>query len=287
MDHHRENVWPRHQQSRWLRPDAHRWVRSDASRFVAPGKNLVETFPALARKYSADQPRVPAGNPDGGQWTDGTNGSAASTGEGGFGDLVGRDDFPELFQITPYKSDPDGVQLAGDPPVGDGQQGPSEEPPEIPTERPKTSAERTRYFRAAASWLGRNSGLAADIYTGAMDNVEWLRDYHDLVQTARDEPKTLEELQQGVGQHRPGYDDHHIVEQTWAERFGFSRSEIDDPSNLVSIPRLKHYQITGWYGTRSDEFGGVSPREYLKDKGWDERMRIGQRALIRFGVLQP
>jgi len=94
-------------------------------------------------------------------------------------------------------------------------------------------------------------------------------------------------LQQSVGHHRPGYDDHHIVEQTWAERFGFSRSEIDDPSNLVSIPRLKHYQITGWYGTRSDEFGGVSPREYLKDKGWDERMRIGQRALIRYGVLQP
>jgi len=43
-----------------------------------------------------------------------------------------------------------------------------------------------------------------------------------------------------------GYDDHHVVEQTWAEYFGFSRSRIDDPSNLVSIPRLKHYQITGW-----------------------------------------
>lgn len=94
-------------------------------------------------------------------------------------------------------------------------------------------------------------------------------------------------MQQSVGQHRPGYDDHHIVEQTWAERFGFARSEIDDPSNLVSISRLKHYQLTGWYGTRSDRFGGVSPREYPRDKDWNERARIGREALIKFEVLRP
>jgi hypothetical protein len=28
----------------------------------------------LARKYSPEQPRVPAGNPDGGQWTDADGG---------------------------------------------------------------------------------------------------------------------------------------------------------------------------------------------------------------------
>jgi hypothetical protein len=31
-------------------------------------------YPALQRKFSPDQPRVPAGNPDGGQWTDGGGG---------------------------------------------------------------------------------------------------------------------------------------------------------------------------------------------------------------------
>ncbi len=37
-----------------------------------------------------------------------------------------------------------------------------------------------------------------------MNNVEWLKDYGDLVKAANDEPKFLEELQQGVGKHRPG-----------------------------------------------------------------------------------
>jgi hypothetical protein len=65
------DAWLRHQQSRWLRPDGDRWVRPDAARFLAPGADVTKAFPVLARKYSPDQPRVPAGNPDGGQWTDG------------------------------------------------------------------------------------------------------------------------------------------------------------------------------------------------------------------------
>lgn len=51
---------------------------------------------ALARKYDPNQPRVPAGNPDGGQWTGGGGGGGGSAldlglglGTGDFGDLVG------------------------------------------------------------------------------------------------------------------------------------------------------------------------------------------------------
>ena len=120
-----------------------------------------------------------------------------------------------------------------------------------------------------------------------MRNVEWLNDYHDVVQAARDEPKALDELRDGVGLKRPGYDDHHIVEQTWAERFGFSRSEIDDPSNVVSIPRLKHYRITGWYASPNEDYEGLSPREYLRDKNWEVRRQVGLDALIKFEALKP
>jgi hypothetical protein len=140
---------------------------------------------------------------------------------------------------------------------------------------------------AQHSWLARHPGLAGEIYAGTMNNVEWLKDYHNLIQVARDEPKTLEELQAKVGLKRPGYNDHHIVEKTWAEYFGFTKSQIDDPSNLASIPRLTHYQITGWYMTGTEEFGGLSPREYLADKSWDERRRVGLLALVRFKVLKP
>ncbi|MGP9811884.1 hypothetical protein ACTZWT_10270 [Rhodopseudomonas sp. NSM] len=57
--------------ARWMRPDADRWIRPDVARFLAPGTDPATIFPALDRKYSPNQPRVPAGNPDGGQWTNG------------------------------------------------------------------------------------------------------------------------------------------------------------------------------------------------------------------------
>jgi hypothetical protein len=153
-------------------------------------------------------------------------------------------------------------------------------------DRPETSSERTSYLRSAANWLARNAGLAGDIYTGAMNNVEWLRDYHDVVQASRDVPKPLEELQQAVNDPKPGYDVHHIVEQTAAERFGFTRSETEHPENLVRIPRLQHYQITGWYMQPNEKFDRLSPREYLQNKDWAERYRVGLEALKDFKVLK-
>jgi hypothetical protein len=58
----------------WMQPDAARWIRPDAARFLAPGTCAVDAFPALDRKFDPSQPRVPAGSPDGGQWTDGGGG---------------------------------------------------------------------------------------------------------------------------------------------------------------------------------------------------------------------
>jgi hypothetical protein len=123
-------------------------------------------------------------------------------------------------------------------------------------------------------------------YTGTMNNVAWLRDYRDVIQASRDAPKSLEELQQAVNDPKPGYDVHHIVEQTAAERFGFTRSDIEHPENLVRIPRLQHYRITGWYMRENEEFDGLSPRAYLQDKDWGERYRVGLRALKKFEVLK-
>ncbi len=64
----------------------------------------------------------------------------------------------------------------------------------------------------------------------AINNVGWLEEYHGLIQANRDPPKTFEELQAGVGLGRPGYDDHHIVEQSWGQWGGLTRDDVDDPS---------------------------------------------------------
>ena len=144
--------------------------------------------------------------------------------------------------------------------------------------------QRELVVRAISNWLARNAGLLADVCFGFQRNIEWLQDYQDVIQANRDPPRTLKELMDGVGKKRPGYDDHHILEQTAAERWGLTRSEIDDPSNLVSIPRLKHYQITGWYAKPNRDYGGLSPREFLSDKGPEIRRAWGYAhcACLRF-----
>jgi hypothetical protein len=83
-------------------------------------------------KYSPSQPRVPAGNSRGGQWTDRTGGQGTvaspsqDTGQGtaaslaqpmgnvGIGDVSGSNELGDLFQIKPDEPRVDGVQVGGD-----------------------------------------------------------------------------------------------------------------------------------------------------------------------------
>ena len=51
----RDEPGKRHQRERWLRPDAHLWIRPDAARFYAPGTDLADVFPTLARKRDAEE----------------------------------------------------------------------------------------------------------------------------------------------------------------------------------------------------------------------------------------
>ena len=73
--------------------------------------------------------------------------------------------------------------------------------------------------------------------------AKWLQVYSADVTAYNDPPKSLEELQRAASTPAPGYDIHHIVEQTPAEQDGFPREVIDDPDNLVRVPRLKHQEI--------------------------------------------
>lgn len=74
----REDAYARHQRQRWLRPDAHRWVRSDAARFLVRN-GTASVYSDVERKYSPNQPRVPAGNGrESGRWTDDSSGGSAT-----------------------------------------------------------------------------------------------------------------------------------------------------------------------------------------------------------------
>ncbi|HMN36753.1 MAG TPA: hypothetical protein PKD49_03455 [Hyphomicrobium sp.] len=67
----------------------------DAERFLLAGRHLA----ALLRKanFNPGQPRVPAGNSDGGQWTDSGGAAAGSSGEGQT--RVAQNDEPERYRV--------------------------------------------------------------------------------------------------------------------------------------------------------------------------------------------
>lgn len=233
---------------------------------------LREIGQVIKTGFNPDEPRVPAGRPDGGQWTGDDGGTGASVS----GEVL---------------ADPPGAQYAAnDPPgIGHNQGPPLEEPPEIPPEEPATTRAIYIFLRAAAYWL-EEAALAGEPvgdFILALGAVSWLSKYLPYIFAYLDPPKTLEELQQDASSPDVGYNIHHIVEQTSAAQDGFPQSMIDAPDNLVRIPTLKHWLISAWYSTQNDEFDGLSPRDYLRGKSWDERMRVGEYALILFGVLQP
>lgn len=131
------------------------------------------------------------------------------------------------------------------------------------------------------------AGEPAGEFLLALEAADWLWQYRPWIYSYLDPPTTLEKLQEAALNPQPGYDVHHIVEQTPAENDDFPRSLIDGPENLVLIPTLKHWQISGWYSRPNPDFGGLSPRDYLRGKDWAERVRVGEMALIFYGVVQP
>lgn len=226
--------------------------------------------------YDPNEPRVPAGNRHGGEWTsDGANSGA----------LPVASDASESSGWVPGA-----VYAANEPPgIGHNQGPPLDEPPKIPPEPPGTAKAINAFVKAAASYLARASkDPRAAAFLALLAATAWLaREYLATIQAYLDPPKTWEELQRDALNPQPGYDIHHPVEQTPARQAGFPESQIDGPDNRLRIPRLKHWQITGWYATPNEEYGGLSPRDYLKDKSWDERLRVARKALIKFGVLKP
>jgi len=255
---------------RSVRPDAQRWLRPDWKSYVQPGyEPSVLSLLEEKANFNPSQPRVPKGNPDGGQWTS----------EGGEDADEGDRDAPT--DISDAARRPSGIGHNEGPPLN--------EPPEIPKRRPPTAQETNTFFKAAAQWLARatRTGTPVGAFLAAMEAASWLDTDRAFIDAYQDPPKTLEELQQAASSRKWGYHTHHIVEQTPARMRGMSESLINGPDNLVRIPALKHWQITGWFGRPNESYGMLSPREYLQDKDWGERARVGREALIKYEVLKP
>jgi hypothetical protein len=205
-------------------------------------------------------PRQPAGEPDGGEF--------ASSGGG----------------------DPSIIPVAGQPPPW--HNNPPErigEPPKIPKKEPDTTAAKFRVIRSVAYWIGNalkfGSKFAgqAKALIAAAQAVAWLKPYVSAYLQAL---KTLEQLQADAKSPAEGFEIHHIVEQTPADKAGFSKEQIESPRNKVRIPTIKHWQLNAWYETPNSDYNNMKPREYVQGKSWYVRRAVGLDGLRKVGVLK-
>lgn len=239
------------------------WRAADIAAHVDLFKQYARGAGPLAKAGGWDEskhPRVPVGSPGGGQFQ----------GEQGGGVVEGRS-------------------------VASGEGGDGGHPPPIPPTDPLTEKLRNAFAKQAARWLARAAvngvigpeGEYLTLLEAGAETASWLYDKLPYIRAYLDGPKSLEELQRDVGKPEKGYEVHHIVEQAPAAREGHPCEDIDGPDNLVRIPTLKHWEITGWYMRGNDEFGGLSLRTFLQGKSRSERREVGVKALINFGVLKP
>ena len=257
---------------------------------------------AVVQKYDPNQPRVPAGNPDGGQWTDGSGntGGRLPSGPGTLLDLGEPEgelirvaqNLPRghLTDVVPRpKKLPRDIQSLSD----------------IPEEKPVSIQVRNAIIKFVAYEVAELVVLRAAVQGSAGEALErevyrsvgrtliglkvagWvIREGLSSIASYYDPPRTLEELQDAAAAgRRPGYEIHHIVERNAEREVGADR--IHSPENRVSIPIFKHHSISGWYSRKNFKLGDVAPRNYLRGKSWEERTRMGLEALIREGVLKP
>src|SRR5947209_6005992 len=125
----------------------------------------------LLRKFSADQPRVPAGSPEGGQWTSG------GAGGGGEGDSAEAGD------------DPEGGHASAPEFLAEGRSANSndEEPPKIPEQEPATAKERYAFLKLIAR--------SADNIATTLAAPGWFQQrFLDWVVALNESPRSLEEL---------------------------------------------------------------------------------------------
>jgi hypothetical protein len=221
--------------------------------------------------FNPDQPRIPTGNADGGQWTGAGRSNYRATDRSAPSRIWSRPP-PSLLRLVADK---------GSHPPG--------EPPQIPVKKPDSGNVRNTIIKRTVRFLvgAASAGSRVSPYVwGAIEAASWAQPY---ITAYFDKPKTLEELQRAASEPETGYDIHHLVERVSATKVGFPKALIENPENLVRISTLKHWEVNAFFETADETYGGLTPREYLRNPniGWEERVRIGKRILAKAGVLKP
>jgi len=254
---------------------------------------------AVKTNFDPNQPRVPAGHGrESGRWTDagGGTGGRLPSGSGTLLDSGGsQSERIRLAQNDSPDRESDVPRLPG------ARRRKIQSISDIPKEKPASRRLQNTVAKFVAhevasvilaraelrGLIGAELRAAVSRVMIAMEVASWVSDLLPPLVSYSDPPRSLKELRDAVSHPRSGYEIHHIVEKDAAAKDGFPRSMVESRENLVRVPTFKHHEITGWFMTGNEDFGDLSPRNYLRGKDWQTRMRVGLDALIEYGVLKP
>jgi hypothetical protein len=217
----------------------------------------------------------------------------------------------ELYRSGLLKADWDPAKhpRAGAPP-NPGWFAPKPKPPSVPSVKPRTGWPLQHVNTAARGAVEEAAGIFAK--TGrflllglpVVDGiVAFMQAYGPTelnqgedrltaqLKSALQAPKTMEELQQEPTQDNSGYEQHHIVGQNddnlakeALEKFGSDL--INDPSNIIWIPRLQHECVSAAYSRNSDGPGSALVREVINELDFNQQREAGLKILRDCGTLK-
>ncbi|MEA1677154.1 hypothetical protein [Nitrospirillum sp. BR 11163] len=95
----------------------------------------------------------------------------------------------------------------------------------------------------------------------------------------------IDALEKRYGSAGPGYDYHHIVEQS-AIGDGIPAELVNSTRNIVRMPRILHEEVTAAFNRPAYKGAPMSLREYLKTAPFEERMRKGMEVMRSLGLVK-
>jgi RHS repeat-associated protein len=89
-------------------------------------------------------------------------------------------------------------------------------------------------------------------------------------------------LKKGIGSAGVGKEWHHLVEQSQIKKSKVSSNLIQNKLNIISIDKSTHRKISGFYSSRQKKANGLTVRNWLSGKSYQEQFLFGLGVLYRF-----
>lgn len=97
---------------------------------------------------------------------------------------------------------------------------------------------------------------------------------------------TFDDLKDYIGSPGEGNAWHHIVEQSQIKNSGFSVNKVHNVNNIIALPNGKgsiHAKISGHYSSKPDFTNGLTVRQWLTGKSFEEQFDYGIEILSQYG----